>query len=295
MGDAVGVLLRWSGGTLAVQRRDGTVVEIAQDTLVAGKRVPPRPAIARTHSQVGVRDLQNVAAAGWPAPETARLGDWMLRAGGGWTMRANSVLALGDPGRDLDAALAHVRDWYGERGLPARFCLPLPLVSALEAELATRGWLGPPDNHEVLLLTADTAAIEEPRPDLPPVQCSAEPSTEWIAACAANGAVPEVGLRVLTAPESAVFAEIRVDGEVAAIGRATVERGWVGISTVETRPGARRRGLARQLVTGLVGHGRTQGARHVYLQVSSENEPARALYDQLGLTVHHAYRYRVAA
>lgn len=295
MADAVGVLLRWSNGTLAVQRRDGTVVEIAQDTLVAGKRVPPPPAIARTHTQVGIRDLQEVAAAGWPAPETATLGEWILRAGGGWTMRANSVLALGDPGRDLDAALAHVRDWYAQRGLPSRFCLPLPLVSALDAELATRGWVGPADNHEVLLLTADTAAIPGPRRDVPPVVLSEAPGAAWIAACGANGAVPEIGLAVLTGPSSAVFAEIRVDDEVAAIGRATLERGWVGISTVETRLGERRRGLARQVVTALVGHGRTQGARHVYLQVSSDNEPARALYDRLGLTMHHRYRYRVAA
>jgi ribosomal protein S18 acetylase RimI-like enzyme len=63
---------------------------------------------------------------------------------------------------------------------------------------------------------------------------------------------------------------------------------------VETRPAARRRGLARQIVQSLVAHGAAQGARHAYLQVSSANEPARALYDRLGLSVHHVYRYRVA-
>lgn len=294
MTDAVGVLLRWSEGVLAVQRRDGTVVEIAQDTLVAGKRVPPRPAIARTHSQVSVRDLQEVAAAGWPAPETEYLGDWLLRAGGGWTMRANSVLALGDPGCDLSVALVRVQEWYAERGLPARFCLPLPLVPALEATLAERGWAGPSDNHEVLVLTADTAALEGPSRERPPVRLTGAPGTEWLDACAANGAVPDVGVGVLTAPDSAVFAEVRLDEEVVAIGRATVERGWVGITTVEVRPAARRRGLARQVVAALVAHGRAKGARHAYLQVSSSNAPARALYAALGLTVHHVYRYRVA-
>ncbi|MGQ0466363.1 MAG: GNAT family N-acetyltransferase [Sporichthyaceae bacterium] len=294
MADAVGVLLRWSEGVLAVQRRDGTVVEIAQDTLVAGKRVPPRPAIARSHSQVSVRDLQEVAAAGWPAPETHSLGDWLLRAGGGWTMRANSVLALGDPGCGLAEALAQVRAWYAERSLPARFCLPLPLVAELDATLAEHGWTGPPDNHEVLLLTGDTAALDGPSPERPPVRLTASPSPEWLVACSANGPVPDVGVQVLTAPESAVFGEVHQDGAVVAIGRATVERGWVGITTVEVRPDARRRGLARQVVAALVAHGRAQGARHAYLQVSSSNTPARALYDAMGLTVHHVYRYRVA-
>lgn len=295
MTDAVGVLLSWSDGVLAVQRRDGSVVEIPEDALIAGKRVPPRPAIARTHSQVSARDLQEVAAAGWPAPESEPLGDWLLRAGAGWTMRANSVLALGEPGVPLEEALGFVRDWYAERGLPARFSLALPVVPELEATLADRGWAGPPDNSEVLLLTADAAALDGPSRELPPVRLTAAPSVEWLDGCGAGGRVPEIGVRVLTGCESAVFAEIRVEREVVAIGRATVERGWVGITSVETNPAFRRRGLARQIVLALAAHGRTQGARHAYLQVSSENAPARAMYDALGLTVHHAYRYRVAS
>lgn len=294
MTDAVGVLLRWSDGTLAVQRRDGSVVEIDQDTLVAGKRVPARPAIARTHSQVSVRDLQEVAAAGWPAPETEILGDWVLRAGGGWTMRANSVLALGDPGCPLSEALDRVRAWYAARELPVRFSLALPLVAGLEAELAAAGWPGPQDNHEVLMLTADTAALPGPLRDAPPVELTGTLGEEWLDACTAHSPVPPLGRAILAGPDSATFAQLRVDGAVMAIGRATVERGWVGITSLETRPEARRQGLARQVIAALVAHGRAQGARHAFLQVSSGNAPALALYDRLGLRTHHAYRYRVA-
>ncbi|WP_420538110.1 hypothetical protein [Nonomuraea pusilla] len=41
--DAVGVLESWEGGVLAVRRRDGTLVEIPEDTLVAAKVVPAAP------------------------------------------------------------------------------------------------------------------------------------------------------------------------------------------------------------------------------------------------------------
>ena len=34
---------------------------------------------------------------GWPPLERGELGGWMLRAAGGFTGRANSVLPLGDP------------------------------------------------------------------------------------------------------------------------------------------------------------------------------------------------------
>lgn len=44
LSDAVGVLESWADGLLHVRRRDGSVVAIAEDALVAGKVVPPAPA-----------------------------------------------------------------------------------------------------------------------------------------------------------------------------------------------------------------------------------------------------------
>lgn len=41
--EAVGVLESWADGTLAVRKRDGTLVLIPEETLVGGKAVPPRP------------------------------------------------------------------------------------------------------------------------------------------------------------------------------------------------------------------------------------------------------------
>jgi hypothetical protein len=41
VGDVVGDLLSWSDGVLAVRRRDGSVVEVAEDSLVAARVVPP--------------------------------------------------------------------------------------------------------------------------------------------------------------------------------------------------------------------------------------------------------------
>ncbi|WP_428834021.1 putative acetyltransferase [Microbispora maris] len=41
--DAVGVLESWHDGVLIVRKRDGSLVEIAEDTLAAAKVVPPAP------------------------------------------------------------------------------------------------------------------------------------------------------------------------------------------------------------------------------------------------------------
>ncbi len=40
LGDVVGELVSWTGGVLVVRRRDGTVVEVLETTLVSAKRVP---------------------------------------------------------------------------------------------------------------------------------------------------------------------------------------------------------------------------------------------------------------
>ncbi len=42
-GDVLGILESWSGGRLAIRRRDGELVEVSEDSVVAGKPVPPPP------------------------------------------------------------------------------------------------------------------------------------------------------------------------------------------------------------------------------------------------------------
>ena len=42
-GDLLGILLSWTEDLVRVERRDGTVAEVATATVVAAKRVPPAP------------------------------------------------------------------------------------------------------------------------------------------------------------------------------------------------------------------------------------------------------------
>lgn len=46
-GDVLGDLLSWADGVVRVERRDGTVVEVPEATVVAAKRIPPPPARRR--------------------------------------------------------------------------------------------------------------------------------------------------------------------------------------------------------------------------------------------------------
>lgn len=299
LSDVLGELIGWSDRTLTVRRKDGITVDVDEATLVAGKVVPPRRVIARTHTAVGVADLEEVAALGWQATETGHLGGWLLRAAGGWTGRANSALPLRDPGLDVDPAIDAVAAWYAARGLPARVQVPLPLAAELDVRLAERGWSAPDGVGGIHVMTADVAGVlaeaDAARGDLPPVELAPAPSDDWLETYRyRGGALPPEALAMLTNAAAPVFAEVRSDGATLAVGRGSVDSGWIGITAMETAPSAQRRGLGRHVLLALVAHARIAGARHVYLQVSADNAGAIALYASLGLTVHHSYHYRIA-
>lgn len=42
--DTLGNLVSWDGGVLIIERRDGTLRQVPEETLVAGRCVPPPPA-----------------------------------------------------------------------------------------------------------------------------------------------------------------------------------------------------------------------------------------------------------
>jgi len=245
-----------------------------------------------------IRRLEHVAALGWPAPDTQAMGGWLLRAAGGWTGRANSVLPLGEPDRPLEAALTAVRQWYAERGLPTRFQVPLPLCTELDTALHSRGWRA--YNPTLVRVASTDRVLTMPQdPQLPPACLAPRPSQEWLGACHYRGGsdLPPVAVQVMTAAADPVFASVIVDGVTAGIGRAVVDfdatgRGWCGVTALETAPQWRRRGIGLHIVRALVGWAAGRGATAIYLQVMEDNRAAHAMYDRLGFTTSHGYQYR---
>jgi len=284
--DVVGVLVDAGPEVLVVRRRDGSHVEIGRAAVTAMKAVPAAPR--------DVLALEEVAALGWPAPETRRLGRWLLRAAEGWTGRGNSVLPLGDPGLPLDQALAEVTAWYGERGLPGRFTIPTPAREALDAALTERGWSA---YNPTAVLTADVAVTLRrlPAPD-PRVTVEPEPGADWLSVYHYRGTaeLPPVARRVLAGGREPGFAVLRDGGRPLAIARGAVDAGWIGVTAVEVDADHRRQGLGTAVMRAILDWGLARGAVSTYLQVAEENAGALALYDRLGFARHHRYHYTVA-
>ncbi|MFJ8859905.1 GNAT family N-acetyltransferase [Streptomyces sp. NPDC102451] len=291
--DTVGVLTSWDDEVLSITTKNGESIRIAESALVAGKVVPPAPA-RRRGPAASFGELALATARAWQPVESELLGDWRLRASGGFTRRANSVLPLGDPGLPLDEALGHVTRWYGERGLPACIQTATGAEGTQErlcADLEERGW-----RREVTaeVRIAALAPVGDLDADVSAVRTAREPDDAWLSRYQRFETLGPHVLKVLGSGPSVWFASVPGDdpaGAPAAIGRCVVDGRWAGFMAVEVGPEYRRRGLATAVMTALARTALDEGASAAWLQVEADNEGARALYDGMGFATHHSYHH----
>ena len=248
---------------------------------------------------ISIEDLEHAAADGWRATEEDRLGDWLLRAADGFTGRANSALAAGDPGLPLPAAIGKVRAWYQQRGLPAMVAVPYPAgqpsASPLDRELSDLGWIVRADAAVVMTAGAQAIAARASRDGAADVEIDTEPDAAWLARYHYRGQpLPPVAIKLLTSAPWQAFGSVRADGETIAIGRVAHAGDWAGLTAIEVDARFRRQGLGATVTTALAAFAAGRGAGGIYLQVTDGNAGARALYRQLGFAEHHGYHYRVA-
>jgi N-acetylglutamate synthase len=257
--------------------------------------------------QVPADELEAAAADGWRAPEQAALGSWRLRAAGGFTGRANSALAVGDPGLPLARAVDEVARWYRARGLRPMIAVPFPAgrpnSSDVDRFLETRGWSV---GHGAIVMTAAPDEVAEraaappstpagPRTTAARVGLDEEPDDGWLALYRPRGQQPPPIVRrlLMSAPWQG-FGSVREAGRTVAIGRVAVAAGWAGLTAVAVDPAHRRRGLGGAITVALVKAAAEHGPTGIYLQVETGNAAARSLYRRQGFGEHHEYHYRLA-
>lgn len=222
----------------------------------------------------------------WPAVTEDEVGDWRLRAASGFTGRANSALALGDPGVPVPEALARVCEFAHVHGV--RPVVQVIVGTETERAIEAAGWVpdtGHAAGHLVSVLLGPLGAGAAGVEFLP------EPSPSWWELAAGTTEPTPAQRHVLTTGEVGYgVAEIRA-GAV----RAAVAGELLHVSRLAVRPEHRRRGLARALMAASGAWAAERGAARCVLQVAVENAPALALYETLGFREHHRYRYWVPA
>lgn len=313
MTDVLGTLETWAGDHLTVRCEDGSLVRVERTDLVAGKAVPPRPSVRH---RVPAEDVARRALGSWPPVEARPVGDWVLRAAGGFSARANSALVVGDPGCSWEEAVGAVREFYAARGLAPWAQV---LVGSSQARQAEQdGWpQARPGEADSLLQVASVAqAVRRTREnraqdrscgdqhgvarhmsglvhDFGRLSVASELPEGWWRTDDRAREHREAARAVLEGPDQVAFATVERDGAVVARGRAAMpaDDDWVGLTDVWVDPGHRRSGLALEVLGALLPWAAERGAATAYLQVRADNTPGLALYGGLSFVTHHSYRY----
>lgn len=228
----------------------------------------------------------------WPCRDQQTLGDWILREADGFTRRANSCLALGDPGVPLDAAIDAVDAWYRARDLEpcVKMCPGAP--DGLDGLLCSRGWsIATPS----LVLRRDLS--RDPLAPPPEFSASSAPEADWLRTISLwDGESSEKAAHhgeLASRIHDAGFLRWTVSGALLAVGVVSMDGYEAFLYDVVVHPNARGRGIGRAFCTATLGWARSRGIRAMSLQVLESNTIARALYASLGFAEHHRYHYRV--
>ena len=264
--DLLGTCLAWEDGRCVVQPETGEPVTIAIGDIVSGKPVPPRPS---TRLRVSTREAEGRTGALWPDLERVPLGEWELRRQPDpvttLRKRANSCLAVGDPGRPVAEAAQEVVAFYTDRGRDP--LVQLEAGSQVEDELRALGWRDLGYGESELRL----AGVSRVRRTLGRPGHAVE----------------------LTATEGRAVASIGTGCDPLAEAQARLDGDWLGIYGLTVDPGHRRRGLASAVLAELLDWGAEQGALTAWLHVETANPGGLAFWDALGFAPHHTCRYYV--
>jgi N-acetylglutamate synthase len=241
-----------------------------------------------------VGDLLERAARATPPALEDRADGWWLRLSDNDTWWSGAVLAHGSASR-LSERVGLAERFYAERGGVARFQICADCPAELDGLLAQRGyrWESP-----VSLLTASARGLT--RVHAPPgmtVRFETSLGSEWLTvlretSAADTDVVHETRL-LHRIDRRQVYLTALADGEPVGIGRAVADAGWTGIFNMATTQRARRRGVARLILSAIAGWADAHDAPRLYLQVEQSNETALRLYGSTGYTQLATYHYRI--
>ncbi|HWD04253.1 MAG TPA: GNAT family N-acetyltransferase [Amycolatopsis sp.] len=230
--------------------------------------------------------LELVCSRAWPPLIDEPLGEWRLRWADGFTGRANSALAVGDPGRPVAEALKAVCDFAHDRAIPA--VVQVVEGSDVERAVAAAGWAEWTEHAAGYQVSVLVGAL--PDESEGPAEMLDEPTSAWWE-LTADRAEPSAAERHVLTTGKVGYGVIDVGDGTAGAVRGAVVDGWLHVSRLAVRPEFRRRGLATALMRALASWGRRHGADRWVLQVAVGNTGALKLYSGLGCTEHHRYRY----
>jgi ribosomal protein S18 acetylase RimI-like enzyme len=225
-----------------------------------------------------------------PPQRLVTLDDWLVGLDDGTVGRVHSAVPIRHDAqveRELDAVLQA----FAQAGRAPVFRIPrLTAFDAMRPRLAGHGLHG---GKPTLTMTGPIAGLAG-LPAGAAVDMAETPGEDWSAVFLGEGFDPVDGasrLAILRRATSSLFAGVRIDGVLAAVGSACFAQGWCSVHGMRTLPAFRARGCARSILSAFGREARDRGVERAFLQVEQGNEKAQALYRRAGLGDAWVYEY----
>jgi GNAT superfamily N-acetyltransferase len=239
-----------------------------------------------------VETLERAGLEAWPGIDVKWDGNWVRRAAGGYTKRANSAQCF-DPNDDADVEdrIIGASSWLIVRGVKPVFRITPLSAPALNEALEDAGWEEIDHSH----LYAMPLASQEPDaegkllPLLDPAFLAAQQKLQGHDD--AMMARMKALLAVMKVPATGIV--VYRDSEPVASGLMAISNGVVITGNVITDPSRRRQGLAGAMMRTGLHWAHEQGADIAALNVQADNPAAKALYSGLGFAHQYDYHYRI--
>jgi len=238
----------------------------------------------------GARRIEELSLNSSAPPGQLLYDGWVVRLLRGKAKRARSVNAVYESSVPLAEKIPYCERMYEAAALPALFRItPFSLPAGLDEELARRGYE-----------RFDDTAVQAMSIDCGKLDGGDAQAMDLSAWCEAVGELRRSPIghrsshyaRLDGMPLAKRAVAIKSQGRVLATGLTIVEGDCAGLFDIVTHEEARRQGHARNVVSSLLRLAWELGARHAYLQVQRDNEPARRLYARFGFEEKYLYWYR---
>lgn len=269
--------------------RKGQEITFDPEQIFVWREIIERPTLAGKGAPLTLRvlELDQICNLTWPATDNLENSGWLMRAAGGVTNRANSILPLVESLEagaltDFSEKLITAQDFYQNRNLPTIFQVALPTWQVLSDKLRS---IGAVETIRGNTMVTDLTSSKQILTDGFKIVQSNQVSDEWLEV------QPTPGIEKILLGCPATYLTLVKDGLAIATCRIALAKGWSSLTRVYVNKDFRGQGLGKTIVAAALEASFEQGATKALLQVEANNAIAIGVYESLGFNFHHEYSY----
>lgn len=244
-----------------------------------------------------IKTIEDLSLNAWPSHQMQVYDGWILRFSYFYTHRTNCVEQIGRSLLPYDIKIPYCEQIYERWQTPCIFKISPIGDPAIDELLSSRGYeIEHRTTNMIMTLDENYPAPGEVHDHL---LIRNQVSYQWIEGLFSLKHTANITHRRIVPsmydaiPKDEIAVSISENDQIIATGLGILDRDFIGLYAIHVHEDFRGRGLATQICRTILYEGKRHGACRAYLQVVSDNAPAKALYRKLGFRELYDYWFRV--